>query len=89
MHTLFEASFEKDLKKLNDNAILQDVRQRILEIKRASDIREIRQIKKLKGYETFYRIRIGNYRLGIEVTREEVIFTRFLHRKDIYRYFPK
>jgi mRNA interferase RelE/StbE len=46
--------------------------------------------KKIEGYETYYRIRIGDYRLGMEaISGREVVLLRFLHRKDIYRYFPK
>ncbi|WP_201279130.1 type II toxin-antitoxin system RelE/ParE family toxin [Leptolyngbya iicbica] len=43
---------------------------------------------KLKGYQAFYRIRIGNYRIGLKVTDQEVIFVRLLHRREIYRFFP-
>ena len=42
----------------------------------------------MKGYDTFYRIRLGDYRMGIDVLDNEVIIARLLHRKDIYRYFP-
>ncbi|MGA9351150.1 MAG: type II toxin-antitoxin system RelE/ParE family toxin [Anaerolineae bacterium] len=42
----------------------------------------------MKGYDTFYRIRLGDYRIGIEVLEDKVILVRILHRKDIYRYFP-
>ncbi|MEB3229956.1 MAG: type II toxin-antitoxin system RelE/ParE family toxin [Leptolyngbyaceae bacterium] len=43
---------------------------------------------KMKGYDNFYRVRIGNHRVGIQVIEDEVIFVRVLHRRDIYRYFP-
>jgi mRNA interferase RelE/StbE len=45
-------------------------------------------MKKIKGFKNFYRIRIGDYRLGIEIDKEKVIIKRFLHRKKIYRLFP-
>ena len=35
-----------------------------------------------------YRIRLGDYRIGIEIQKDTIIFTRFLHRKDIYKFFP-
>ncbi|MGH8000971.1 MAG: type II toxin-antitoxin system RelE family toxin [Brasilonema sp.] len=49
---------------------------------------EITNLKKLKGYDNAYRIRIGDYRIGIIFDDETVMFQRVLHRKDIYRYFP-
>jgi mRNA interferase RelE/StbE len=42
----------------------------------------------MQGYDNFYRIRLGEYRIGIELVDDEIIFTRFLHRKDVYKYFP-
>ncbi len=44
--------------------------------------------EKLKGYQIYYRIRFGNYRVGVSYEDEVLIFQRVLHRKDIYRYFP-
>jgi len=35
----------------------------------------------------YYRIRIGNYRMGINLENESVVFIRFLHRREIYSYF--
>ena len=43
----------------------------------------------MKGYPYRYRIRIGDYRIGIEVSAgEEVEMMRVLHRREFYRYFP-
>ena len=46
-------------------------------------------IYKMKGYENYYRIRTGQYRIGCEITSEgEIIFYRVKSRKEIYRVFP-
>lgn len=42
----------------------------------------------MEGHANFYRIRIGQYRVGIVLEAGVVDFVRFLHRKDVYRYFP-
>ncbi|GIK72728.1 MAG: hypothetical protein BroJett021_17160 [Chloroflexota bacterium] len=39
-------------------------------------------------FERYYRIRVGDYRLGLALEGDTVILVRFLHRKEIYRYFP-
>lgn len=88
MQVYFEESFEKDLKRVKDRKILKRVKETIETIKNAESLRSLTNIQKLKGYETYYRIRLGDFRLGIEIEGEKVIFVRFLHRKDIYRYFP-
>ena len=42
----------------------------------------------MKGYKDFYRIRIGDYRLGLYTENHHVILSRLLPRKDIYKRFP-
>jgi mRNA interferase RelE/StbE len=42
----------------------------------------------MKGYPNRYRIRISDYRVGIEVFGEQVEIMRVLHRREFYRYFP-
>ena len=49
------------------------------------------QIPNLKRLETtgkYYRIRLGDYRIGFVFERGTVTFVRCLNRKEIYRYFP-
>lgn len=84
----FEARFAKDLRDLSDNTLLTRISEAINNVKHADGIAEIRGLKKLKGFESYYRIRIGDYRLGLELNGTEFVFVRCLHRKDIYRYFP-
>jgi mRNA interferase RelE/StbE len=84
----FEASFARDLRDIRDEALLKRVEQAIAEVKTATALSEIKGLIKMRGYATFYRIRLGDYRIGIEVLEDEVIFVRMLHRRDIYRYFP-
>jgi len=85
---VFEASFSRDLKKIRERPILARVEQAITDVKNADTVQDIKAFGKLSGYDTYYRIRMGDYRIGIEVSGDEVIFVRILHRKDIYRYFP-
>lgn len=46
--------------------------------------------QKLRGYEDYYRIRIGDYRIGLRLDfeRRVVEFRRVLHRSRVYRKFP-
>ena len=60
----------------------------INEVKKAETTRQISNFKKLRSYETFYRIKLGDYRIGIEIVENEIIFVRFLHRREVYRFFP-
>ncbi|MCC5627948.1 type II toxin-antitoxin system RelE family toxin [Nostoc sphaeroides] len=51
---------------------------------------ELGYIEKLKGYSDKYKIRVGDYRIGITLDQETktLICQRVAHRKDIYRIFP-
>jgi mRNA interferase RelE/StbE len=43
------------------------------DIKQAPSINEVNQLKKLKGQEKYYRIRCGDYRIGIEIIENRFI----------------
>ena len=58
------------------------------QVESAASINDMSNLKKMQGFDTYYRIRVGDYRIGIEIYEGQVIFVCFLHRKDIYRYFP-
>jgi mRNA interferase RelE/StbE len=88
MKTGFRKSFTRDLKKLKDPAVLDRVREVIEQVEAAADAGAISDLKKLSGTTNAYRIRIGDYRLGVTIEGELVEFVRFLHRRDLYRFFP-
>jgi len=88
LKTEFKSSFARDLRKLNDAAILARVQHLITLVKQTGSLDQIPGVKKLQSSGNHYRIRLGDYRVGIIVSGETVTFVRFLHRRDIYRYFP-
>jgi len=88
LKTLFTKSFERDLRGFRDEHLRQQVLEAIRQVQEAARPDEIHHLKKLKGYAVYYRVRLGDYRLGLKVEGNEVTFMRLLHRRDIYRYFP-
>ena len=84
MQIEFSEKFIKDIENIEEKKILIKLENIIENIKNKKPIK----MKKIKGFKNFYRIRIGDYRLGIEMDKEKVIIKRFLHRKKIYRLFP-
>lgn len=87
MNVRFEARFSKDLLRIKNGKLLKRIKELIFFCKEAENLSAVRQVKKLKGYDTFFRVRIGDYRIGLEFVDNELIFVRCLHRKEIYRYF--
>ena len=90
MKTDFKASFLRDIKKAKDKTVLEKVRQVILAVEQAETIHDIPDLKKLKGSKKgiYYRIHVGNYRIGITIENDMVTFVILDARKDIYKYFP-
>ncbi|OIP03819.1 MAG: plasmid stabilization protein [Bacteroidetes bacterium CG2_30_32_10] len=88
MKIAFLRHFYKDLKKITIESIKRDVADVIINTEKASKISEINNIKKLTGFKNAYRIKIGDYRIGIFIENDLVEFARLIHRKDIYKVFP-
>jgi len=88
MNVAFKNSFVKDLRKVQDRALGMRVKAVIESIEQASTLQEIANLKQLKSAMSYYRIRVGDYRIGLRVDGETVTLIRFLHRKEVYRYFP-
>jgi mRNA interferase RelE/StbE len=86
--TAFTGSFLRDVRKLPDDAVREQVRDAILMVEAAPDLRSVPNLKKLSGGGSYYRIRLGDYRIGMRVDEDVISFIRVLPRKDIYRYFP-
>ena len=88
MKVEFKESFARDLRNVKGAKLLGRVRELIEAIEQAGSLDEITHLKKLRGGKDFYRVRVGDYRLGLLLKGSAVTFVRFLHRKEIYRYFP-
>lgn len=88
MNTQFKESFNKDLRRIRDKDLLNRTKAVILSVEQAKGLGDIPNLERLKGWSKYYRIRVGDYRVGLAVEGDVVTFVRFLHRKDIYRYFP-
>ncbi len=80
--------FDYDLSNLDYN-YLKRVFEKINLMKTSENISNLSNLKKLKWYKNFYRLRIWEYRLWFSLEKDKIILERFLHRKDIYKYFPK
>ena len=80
--------FSKDIDKISDKALMKSIDETLAKVKHAKNIHDLSNVKKIKGHATAYRIRIGDYRIGIYIIDNIVIFVRVLHRKDIYKSFP-
>jgi mRNA interferase RelE/StbE len=89
MQVKIDKSFQKDTRKIKDKLLLNKIAAVISEVQKTENINQIKNLKKLKGSAESYRIKLGDYRLGIIISGSSFEFIRCLNRKDIYKYFPK
>ena len=85
MKAEFRDSFAKDLKSIKDKNLLNRVKEVVENVEKVASLDEIHNPKKLKGGGNYFRLRIGDYRMGVALENDTIIFVRFLNRKDIYR----
>jgi mRNA interferase RelE/StbE len=64
------------------------VRQAILDVEAATNWSDIPSIKKIKGANNAFRIRVEDHRVGLFIENDLAEFVRVLTRRDIYRKFP-
>ncbi|MBN1924248.1 MAG: hypothetical protein JW798_00300 [Prolixibacteraceae bacterium] len=88
MKYMIERSFERDFHKLRNKELAECIISVIENVDSAKTLKDIYNLKKLSGHKTAYRIRSGNYRIGVFFEKGTVIFAAFDHRKDIYKRFP-
>ena len=87
MKILIDRSFERDSKRLPAQAQSQ-LREIIEKLKLATSLQEVSPTK-MEGAKNAYRIRFGNYRIGFYLEGNEIVLSRAINRKEVYRYFPK
>jgi mRNA interferase RelE/StbE len=88
VNTAFRESFDADLSAITDAALLRRIRKVIEQVEAAQTFQQIPNLKRLEATGKYYRIRLGDYRIGFVFERGAVTFVRCLNHKEIYRYFP-
>lgn len=82
-------SFTRDIEKIRNQSLLNRIERKIAEMEAADAITEVSGVKKLTSSSgNDYRIRIGDYRLGVTVEGDLAILVAFGSRGNIYRRFP-
>lgn len=88
MRVFVTKQFEKDVDKELSKKMQLKLADIIKELQNASTLYSINDLKKLKGYKTAYRIRMGDYRIGFILEKDIIKLSRVMDRKKVYRYFP-
>lgn len=87
MNIVITERFDKEEGKLKNKALSQQIVNLIENLPAIENIHEIPSLKRLKG-TTAYRIRMGDYRLGVTIENDTITFHSIGHRKMFYDSFP-
>ena len=88
MEVIIKKKFLKELSKLpNEYA---DVIEKFIfnKLSTYNNLSEIGKVEKMTGYKNYFKIRFGDYRVGIKKENDIIIIETVKHRKEIYKYFP-
>ena len=88
MQVEFLSKFSKDLDYISQKSIKLNIKKLINLVEVADNLNDIPNLKKLVGFKSAYRVRIGDYRVGFFYEDHKILFARVVHRKDIYKVFP-
>jgi mRNA interferase RelE/StbE len=66
---VFKTSFLRDLESIKDRRLLDRIKAAIENIELAGSLAEISNLKPLRGSKNYFRIRIGDYRIGLVVEK--------------------
>jgi mRNA interferase RelE/StbE len=89
MNVEFDSLFLKSLRKLKEVQLRERVELLIQTFEQADSLSKITNVKKIVGHQRYYRVRLGDYRLGLEkINSDTVRLIVIAHRKDIYDVFP-
>lgn len=89
MKLRFTNQFEKQLDKISDKRIRQQITKALQELKDAPTLSSVASVKKLKGFSRAYRIRSGGYRIGLFLEHDGYITIAHIDvRASFYKRFP-
>lgn len=89
MKVVIKSSYERDIKKIKDAKLARRAVKVIDTLIKSNNLFDIKNIKKLKSERECYRVRLGSYRMTLEVEDDTVYVIRFLYRDDnTYNKFP-
>jgi mRNA interferase RelE/StbE len=89
MKIIYTKTFLKDLAKVAPAKRRLQIERFVFELlASATSIESVGSIEKMKGYKNYYKIRFGEYRVGLSISNSVVEIKRVLNRKEIYKYFP-
>jgi mRNA interferase RelE/StbE len=88
MKIKFRKKFLKELAKL-PNPYQTNIEEFVFDVLPShNSLNEVGKIEKMTGYKNCFKVRFGNYRVGIKKVDNTIVIETVKHRKKIYQFFP-
>jgi len=88
MQVEFRKKFLKELSKL-PNPYQSNIEEFVFDVlSNYNSLSEIGKIEKMTGYKDYFKIRFGDYRVGIKKENNIIMVETVKHRREIYKFFP-
>ena len=88
MEIAFTKTFSKQIDAVRNESLKSQLVRVVQNVISANTLQDIVNLKKMKGHQTAYRVKIGDYRIGLFFEDGLIVFAYLAHRKDIYNRFP-
>ena len=49
---------------------------------------DVGRIERMQGYKNYYKMRFGDYRVGLKDENNTIIIETVKHKREIYKFFP-
>jgi len=84
----FKKSFLRDLKKIKNKDLLQEVKEAIEDVEKAQNFQMVSNLKQLKGRGGYFRIRIDDYRIDMKLEGDFLFSYDFSIERISINIFP-
>ncbi len=89
MKVIYTKTFLKDLSKVFPDKRRKQIEKFVfVELPGLSSIESAGNIEQMTGFKNYYKVRFGDFRVGMNKNDNTIELLRVLNRKEIYKYFP-
>jgi mRNA interferase RelE/StbE len=89
VQVIYTKTFLKDLSKVFPAKRRKQIEKFVFEdLPELSSIENAGNIEQMTGFKNYYKVRCGDFRVGIIRKNNTIELLRVLNRKEIYKFFP-
>ncbi len=89
MKVIYTKTFLKDLSKVFPDKRRKQIEKFVfVELPGLSSIESAGNIEQMTGFKNYYKVRFGDFRVGMNKNDNTIEVLRVLNRKAIYKHFP-